>query len=574
MTVMLPRSCRPGTTKSEERVFQLVANSPGLDDYYCLHSLGLARHERKAYSEADFVLVGPAGLFCLEVKGGHVSRYQGKWTIGWPGKQYESLEGPFKQSESAIWPLADEITSRTGIAARRECLLGWGVVFPDIVFDEKDPEWSTNVIFDQRDVPKPFAEYVGRLEDHYRKRLGELGRKQPSRLGPAKVQQIVECLRGDFDLVPSLRGAVHDSRQELISLSTEQYRILDFALNSNSRIMCEGAAGTGKTLIALEAARRAANDGRKVLFTCFNKNLARRVRAQLKGSGVEVESAYRLITDLIKKAGLAGQLGAAHSQENSEKLRDTYQYLVEDAATILMEEDEWPQFDFLIIDEGQDVLDVPTMNALDLLLAGGLENGRWLLTYDPGLQAKIYNNFNDAVRKHLSGTTPAIFSLTENFRNPRPLIAELYRILDSDPPQCRRVTGDRVEYVSYRTPEEQLRKLRALLAEILRSGIEPDRVAILTGCRVEDSSLANLSSFSSMPIARVEDQVSEKIGLSSVASFKGLEADIIILTDVPWLGSDATWAHATIYVGMTRATTKLFAVLSNDVLEKIGLAAD
>jgi len=34
-----------------------------------------------------------------------------------------------------------------------------------------------------------------------------------------------------------------------------------------------GAAGTGKTFITMEKARRSAAQGKKVLLTCFNKNL-------------------------------------------------------------------------------------------------------------------------------------------------------------------------------------------------------------------------------------------------------------------------------------------------------------
>ena len=51
-------------------------------------------HHRKSYGEADFILICPHGVFCLEVKGGEVHRQSGIWTIGWPGKSYESSEGP------------------------------------------------------------------------------------------------------------------------------------------------------------------------------------------------------------------------------------------------------------------------------------------------------------------------------------------------------------------------------------------------------------------------------------------------------------------------------------------------
>ena len=64
-------------------------------------------------------------------------------------------------------------------------------------------------------------------------------------------------IRGDFDAVPSLGGLISESVRELVSLSPDQFKVLDFALNQNNpRIICDGSAGTGKTLIALEAAGR------------------------------------------------------------------------------------------------------------------------------------------------------------------------------------------------------------------------------------------------------------------------------------------------------------------------------
>ena len=109
MNRMLPFRPHSDTTKSEQWVFSQLAEDPALDGYVILHSLGLARHKRKTYAECDFVIIGPLGVYCLEVKGGHVSRQNGAWTIGWPGKSYTSMEGPFKQAQSARGTLLHEV---------------------------------------------------------------------------------------------------------------------------------------------------------------------------------------------------------------------------------------------------------------------------------------------------------------------------------------------------------------------------------------------------------------------------------------------------------------------------------
>ena len=49
------------------------------DAFTVLHSLGVARHRYKPYSEADFVLVCPQAVIVFEVKGGRVKRKDGCW---------------------------------------------------------------------------------------------------------------------------------------------------------------------------------------------------------------------------------------------------------------------------------------------------------------------------------------------------------------------------------------------------------------------------------------------------------------------------------------------------------------
>ena len=56
----------------------------------------------------------------------------------------------------------------------------------------------------------------------------------------------------------------------LVRLTTEQMRILDY-LAFSPRLGITGAAGTGKTLVAMERAARLAAEGQRVLLLCFNK---------------------------------------------------------------------------------------------------------------------------------------------------------------------------------------------------------------------------------------------------------------------------------------------------------------
>lgn len=305
MNRMLPFRPHSDTTKSEQWVFSQLAEDPALDGYVILHSLGLARHKRKTYAECDFVIIGPLGVYCLEVKGGHVSRQNGAWTIGWPGKSYTSMEGPFKQAQSARGTLLHEVRTRLGKDLIRRMPFGWGVMFPDVQFVEQDPEWDQECIFDERDKELPVSDYLIKLAEYTLAHEASRGRKFQTPLSPRDIEAIVHSFRADFDLVPGITSLIRESHNELLSLSEEQYSSLETLLHpGNPRVICEGAAGTGKTVLAAEAARRLAQSGLRVLFLCFNRNLALQLQQQefAKHKNITLHTIWGILYQLVGKA--------------------------------------------------------------------------------------------------------------------------------------------------------------------------------------------------------------------------------------------------------------------------------
>jgi hypothetical protein len=559
---MLPDRPPNDTSAAEVTMFEFIRDAKDLERCFCLHSLGIARHRRKDYAEADLIVVGPFGVFCLEVKGGHVVRRGGTWTIGWPGgKTYESKEGPFVQSEGVRWALLDFLNKHIGPNVRNEVLLGWGVAFPDVIFTQTGPEWDQEVIYDQRDKAAPFSAYLARLEAYFRRRLTETGRHQPPRLSPVRIAEIVDKLRGDFEIVPSMKGLLADSQQDLIRLSREQFAVLNFALNDrNPRIICEGAAGTGKTLIAMEAARRLSADGKKTLFLCFNDNLRRFLSADAADSGgrIRISSLHRFLGDMIRKAGLSARLATARaSLPETELFEKAYPEIFESAASALLEEAELPQFDAIVVDEAQDVLNGPMLNCLDLVLDRGFVGGRWLLFMDTGLQADVYGRLDRRLVERLQSFKPVTFDLLENFRNPKGIVTEMCAVIGAPEPICRRELISKVEYVSFSNEQDQGRKLRALLLELLRQGVSPSQMTILSGRKQQDACVSRHPPDIGKPIVYLDSDggpvPADVISAASVPAFKGLENEVLILTDLPPLEPMTPWARSIFYVGMTRA---------------------
>lgn len=571
MTRMYPTRVRSDTNRGERELFATIRDAAGSEEWHCLHSVGLTGRGSKEYAQADFVLVGPAGVFALEVKGGAVERTNGVWIIGPPGSTYESEEGPFAQAEGSIHPLRKFLKAELTLS-RSRYLLGWGVAFPHTLFTIPSPEWDPAVIYDERDTGRPFLTYLDRLEVHFQSVRRGLGWGRAPRLSQQTVDDIVSALRGDFELTPTIRSLLGESRRELASLSASQFQVLDLALHDhNPRLLCDGAAGTGKTLIGMEAARRLAAEGKSVLLLCFNTQLARFLSfdsAEMH-DGVTVATVHRFMTDLIRRAGFQAQLRSA-PVEAPDHFTRVLPDLFEQAAEALLEEGELPQYDAIVIDEAQDVLSGAIMDALGLILVGGFQNGRWLILLDTGLQSRVYARMESAVLDRLRQNAGAQLVLSENFRNPRAVVREMVEVVGGETPACRRVLQSTVDYRRIANDHDAGRKLQALLIELIRGGAAPGSITILSARSRKESLVVRYPPEIAKVICHVEDAADcspDAISASTISGFKGLENEIIILTDLPPLDPLTDWGRAVLYVGMTRARSKLFMLVDEAYLD-------
>ena len=112
---------------------------------------------------------------------------------------------------------------------------------------------------------------------------------------------------------------VNDSERRLLRLTEEQYYLLDL-LGGNARCLFEGAAGTGKTLLALEFARRCSRSGDRVLLICFNRLLgdwfANEIRATATGMNVTAGRFYKCLRDAIVSSAIAAEFQVAEQQSH------------------------------------------------------------------------------------------------------------------------------------------------------------------------------------------------------------------------------------------------------------------
>ena len=564
MKRMLPYRPHTDATKSEHWVFNQLANDPSLNNHVILHSLGLARHQRKSYAECDFVVIGPFGVYCLEVKGGRVTRQSGVWTIGWPGKTYSTEEGPFKQAQSARGSLIQESRNRIGIKLTRRIPFGWGVVFPDVRFVENDPEWDQDCIFDERDRALPISAYLARLAEYTLTHESARGRVFQTPISHSDVRKLVDSFRPDFDLSPKISTLVKESHNELLSLSREQYTHLETILHpGNPRVLCEGAAGTGKTLLAAEAARRLAFQGYRVLFLCFNRNLTWHLRNQefAKHQNVTMFTVWGLLYEMVVKI---------YPEQKSNADFNVILDLSEDAAIEATESGELQPYDVLILDEAQDVLNPGIMNALDWFLKDGVSGGRWVMFLDTDIQAIVYRSLENTAYDLLSSRAVNL-KLTVNMRNPEAIAKEAALISRTDPPTCRRQLIAPVNYRTTRGNKSTYRISRQLISQLISEGANANEITLLSFRKPMEAFFKDGYHSIGKQVHVLDggqrEPSPDKILAASIPSFKGLESEIIIVGDLP--DNDMTeWHTANLYVALTRARTAAYVICTQEHIKR------
>ncbi len=315
MARMIPATPRDfHGSRGEERVFRALRALP--DDIVVIHSFRwlhpgnahkLARY-LNAQGEGDFVIFDPnRGVMVVEVKGGEIWCERGEW------KQRNRLTGhveatyPEQQASNTLYRLRSGVLD---VVPEADSLLFCHAVwFPDGAVDRRTLPMNCHaaMTFDAEDIPNA-ADAIARAYAYWSSVL-------PGRGGvtSAVAEKVFTALAPTFSIVRSARQTIDERDEQLVQLTREQARVIDF-LDEQSHAAVFGAAGTGKTLLGVEKARRLATPSSPVLFLCFNAALREHLETrhaqrnvsfltfhglarQVVGAGVELADAERSLIE-------------------------------------------------------------------------------------------------------------------------------------------------------------------------------------------------------------------------------------------------------------------------------------
>lgn len=271
MAIMIPEKPRDFDPASQEGlIFDALALLP--EDYYVFHSFRITDTRDGTFreSETDFVIFNRTkGVICLEAKAGQVRYENGCWLYGSGIPMHNG--GPFNQASANKYKLMRYISDSNMAFVLEKCKFFHAVWFPSVSNDRLKnltlPSEGDKALVLTKEAlsnPKEFVDkiYTLQLPSRIETKLSEIESKRLVR----------EIFCPQFNVFPSASFEADLKKIVFHRLLDEQAGILDF-LDEQLTAAVNGAAGTGKTMIAVEKARRHAVAGERVLFLCFNAQL-------------------------------------------------------------------------------------------------------------------------------------------------------------------------------------------------------------------------------------------------------------------------------------------------------------
>ncbi|MEI8082512.1 MAG: ATP-binding domain-containing protein, partial [Actinomycetes bacterium] len=515
---------RPEFTSGAEKVVWDALKGRLRDGDAMLHGLRLTDSEHGDV-EIDVTLLLPdAGLIAVEVKGGRVRYANGQWkSFGVSGAHRIR---PTEQARKGLYALRDYLTYHPRWS-RGQLPVRWAVAFP-----------YTRVVEDLApDAPRSVVIGEGELDLAFDK-LCALAQPRPKDPPIAKhwVESAFDLLAGRGTCARDQKGAYLERQHHVERLVAGQGRVLDM-IADNRLIEVRGAAGSGKTWLAFEQARRWAESGKRVALLTYGRGITTYFGSLADGLPVQQRPAF---IGTFHQLGV--QLGVRAPTAAPSKWWEQDSPLLMAAAAKALPADE--RFDAVVVDEAQDFAD-DWWQAVTATVV------------DPNTATiAVLRDDNQAVFNR-RGRPPGNFAtvtLRDNLRSTRQIGEAMDAVLTTDQ-HLLGGEGPPVQFVTC-DPEDVIATASDIAVGLLDDGWSPLDVALLTTkhrhpVQVEQQRLGQDAYW-----ANFWD--GSDMFYCTVAGFKGLERPAVVLAVDGF--HDERDPREVLYTGMSRARDLLIVV--------------
>lgn len=533
MAVFIP-SLKPvvfNNSYGEMKVYEALRSLS--DQYVVFYSLSwVGINENRTIGEADFVVLHPdKGVLVIEVKSGEIEYKNGEWIQTNTRSRIAKCIDPLGQARKSQFELLDRLfKSDFDFRLPMMCYCAW---FPSVDMpDEKllPPEAAREIVLDKKSLDNP-EKAINSCFAFWKKKYRSV------RLNGRQFQKIVDTLCPHFHVVPKLKTKMEEMDASYIQLTNQQTALLDF-LEEQPVAVVHGLAGTGKTVLAVEKAKRLASEHESVLFLCYNSFLRDMLRENNSIPNVIFHNAHSLAFEIMGSSDVS----------IDDVLSEFEDYLEEG-----LESDSW-SYSSIIVDEGQD-LDDRLLNHLYELVQK--KHGCFYVFYDRN-QYIMKNQLPQWIEN-----AECRLVLYKNCRNTAEVFKTSCSIMRLEKVSYNEIHGEVPAVKFYQTTSEMETVVSDFMKRVISEGLQPEAVVVLTAKTIEKSWLDVGKVYDGQQLSLTKEP--GKVLFTTIRKFKGLEAEAVLIVDVFMSSLAMPENRRLLYVGSSRAKNLLNIAMYEDV---------
>lgn len=592
MVEMIPKVREGDKNYAEEVLFEGFKAVKTRPDWVVVHSLKQRKVAQGDQAETDFVVFVPGkGIVLIEAKGATSAIFDdGVWTMEGVPKAARNKD-PFVQIDKGKANIRKQM--RLQELDHNDIPLARLVWFPRLDQYTYTVGKNSGMAFAPFEIAlaQNLSSIVGTIEDTLDQTIKDNKSKEDyspalNPLTPETAKVLAKHLVGSLIAGQSLEQKAKMRNLAIQKAALEHEFMIDL-IDHNQNIYFEGPAGAGKSKVLRSAAKKLNKESKKVLFLTYNLMLEEDTRKELSGlSNIDVFSINDLMLRMAGRADNPKGASTAWFEIELPKL----------ALSSLKDKTKPPlKYDAIIVDEFQDFatkslwLQLIQQILIDskkrkpaLLLAGDDSQRVGELTKTSSLElAKTYfQNLFHVVLKTNVRQAPQLVDQIYKFLNRKNPFRQ--NLLSEDNVGSLEIVRVKPGETEEKTKDNELKKLAEIVISLL-DDFDPSSIRILSpfgenkAALVRAFTLGDTHSKIVKELKKITKHTSNpdgKIRWRSIMKYKGLDSDVIVITDINNNSKKFVEERLLIsledllYMGMTRARFKVILLVQDDLFSR------